>query len=85
MRRAEEARLEAERRTQEAAKARAEEQAAKVETPQETPETAPQPVKLYTLTFRMVDVPEEKVRLLNHFLHDNGIKIRVTEKTIREE
>lgn len=85
MRRAEEARLEAERRAQEAAKARAEEQAAKVETPQETAETAPQTVKLYTLTFRMVDVPEEKVRALNHFLHDNGIRIKVTEKTIREE
>lgn len=85
MRRAEEARAEAERRAQEAAKARVEEQATKVETPQETPETAPQPVKLYTLTFRMVDVPEDKVRALNHFLQDNGIKIRVTEKTIREE
>lgn len=54
--------------------------------PQPEPVKEPEkPVKLYTITFRMIDIPEDKVIALNHFLRDNEIKIKVTERSIREE
>lgn len=79
------AREEAEKKAQEAAKYQVE-QEAKVS--QESAHPAEQPAqdeKFYTLTFRMVNIPEDKVRSLNNTIRALGIRITVMENEITDQ
>lgn len=70
---------------QEAAKYQAEQEA---KAAQERAHAAEQPVqdaKFYTLTFRMVNIPEEKVRSLNNTIRALGIRITVMENEIIDQ
>lgn len=73
---------EAEKRAQEAIQRKAEEESTKI---QNQPQVAKEPAneeRYYTLTFRMVDQPEEKVRSLNNTLRALGIRIVVMENVV---
>lgn len=79
------AREEAEKKAQEAAKYQVG-QEAKVS--QESAHPAEQPAqdeKFYTLTFRMVNIPEDKVRSLNNTIRALGIRITVMENEITDQ
>lgn len=70
---------------QEAAKYQAEQEA---KAAQERAQAAEQPVqdaKFYTLTFRMVNIPEEKVRSLNNTIRALGIRITVMENEVTDQ
>lgn len=70
---------------QEAARYQAEQEA---KAAQERAQAAEQPVqdaKFYTLTFRMVNIPEEKVRSLNNTIRALGIRITVMENEIIDQ
>ncbi len=79
------AREEAEKRALEAAQHQAEQEA---KAAQERAQAAEQPVqdaKFYTLTFRMVNIPEEKVRSLNNTIRALGIRITVMENEVTDQ
>lgn len=79
------AREDAEKRALEAARIQAEQEA---KAAQERAQAAEQPVqdaKFYTLTFRMVNIPEEKVRSLNNTIRALGIRITVMENEVTDQ
>lgn len=87
------AREEADRKAREAAAVAAQEAARyqaeqEAKAAQERAQAAEQPVqdaKFYTLTFRMVNIPEEKVRSLNNTIRALGIRITVMENEIIDQ
>lgn len=79
------AREEAEKRSQEAARIQAEQEAKAAQERAQAAEQPSQSRRLYTLTFRMVDIPEETVRSLNNTMTALGIKKVVMEQVITDE
>lgn len=87
------AREEADRKAREAAAVAAQEAARyqaeqEAKAAQERAQAAEQPIqdaKYYTLTFRMVNIPEEKVRSLNNTIRALGIRITVMENEIIDQ
>lgn len=87
------AREEADRKAREAAAVAAQEAARyqaeqEAKAAQERTQAAEQPLqdaKFYTLTFRMVKIPEEKVRSLNNTIRALGIRITVMENEIIDQ
>lgn len=79
------AREEAEKRAQEAARIQAEQEAKAAQERAQAAEQHSQSRRLYTLTFRMVDIPEETVRSLNNTMIALGIKKVVMEQVITDE
>ena len=70
---------------QEAARYQAEQEAKAAQERAQTAEQPAQDAKFYTLTFRMVNIPEEKVRSLNNTIRALGIRITVMENEIIDQ
>ena len=70
---------------QEAAKYQAEQEAKAAQERAQAAEKPVQDAKFYTLTFRMVNIPEEKVRSLNNTIRALGIRITVMENEIIDQ
>ncbi len=79
------AREEAEKKAQEAAKYQVEQEAKVSQESAHPTEQPAQDEKFYTLTFRMVNIPEDKVRSLNNTIRALGIRITVMENEITDQ
>lgn len=76
---------EAEKRALEAARIQAEQEAKAALERSQAAEQPLQDAKFYTLTFRMVNIPEEKVRSLNNTIRALGIRITVMENEVTDQ
>ena len=79
------AREDAEKRALEAARIQAEQEAKAAQERAQATEQPVQDAKFYTLTFRMVNIPEEKVRSLNNTIRALGIRITVMENEVTDQ
>ena len=79
------AREEAEKRALEADRIQAEQEAKAAQERAQAAEQPLQDAKFYTLTFRMVNIPEEKVRSLNNTIRALGIRITVMENEVTDQ
>ncbi len=79
------AREDAEKMALEAARIQAEQEAKAAQERAQAAEQPLQDAKFYTLTFRMVNIPEEKVRSLNNTIRALGIRITVIENEVTDQ